>query len=205
MELNESHKNILKYLKWLVEDDVITLRDIGNVVWLDHPQKVQDKLNQLEREKYISRNPFTWGYQVLRDFIDENVFYIPFFWFAQCGNAWKSIIDEYPRKKLPLKKELIQNEPSNYFITRAKWDSMEPLIQNWCFVLIKIQNWFHSDDKVLIVHNGQPKIKQIKEEWGKKFLISLNKEFKNFEIEGYDETHIVWVVKEVFWKNTYQI
>ena len=205
MKINEYHKNILKFLSWLTEDDAITLRDIGNVVWLDHPQKVQDKLNQLESEKYISRNPFTWWYQVLRDFIDENIFYIPFFWFAQCGNAWKSIIDEYPRKKLPLSKELIQNEPANYFITRAKWDSMEPLIQNWSFVLIKVQNWFNSDDKVLIVHNGQPKIKQIKEEWGKKMLISLNKEFKNFEIEDYDETNIVWVVKEVFWKNTYQI
>ena len=53
---------------------------------------------------------------------ESNQIYIPYFGFAQCGNAGKSILeDEYPRKKLPIDQDLInQSETNQYFITRAK-------------------------------------------------------------------------------------
>lgn len=180
-------------------DESISLMDIGRQVNLDHPQKVQDKLDQLERWWYISKSPF-WWYQVIRNFEESNKIYIPFFGFAQCGNAGKSILeDEYPRKKLPLDQDFInQTEINQYFITRAKWDSMEPFIHTWDFVLIKVQNWYQTEDKVLVVHNNQPKIKKIHTIEGKKFLHSLNPEHGDLIIEPYDDINIVGVVKDIF-------
>lgn len=197
MILNSFHKDILKFLAG--NEESISLMDIGKEVWLDHPQKVQDKLDQLEREGYISKSSF-WWYQVIRTNEETNSIHIPFFGFAQCGNAGKSILeDEYPRMKLPINQDLINQAESNkYFITRAKWDSMEPFIHTWDFVLIKIQNWYQTEDKVLVVHNNQPKIKKIQTIENKKYLHSLNPEHGDLVIEPYADINIVGVVKKIF-------
>ncbi len=197
MILNTFHKDILKFLDGM--PDSVSLMDIGTEVWLDHPQKVQDKLDQLERWWYISKSPFGW-YQVIRMPEESNQVYIPYFGFAQCGNAGKSILDdEYPRKKLPIDQDLInQTQKGQYFITRAKWDSMEPFIHTWDFVLIKVQNWYESEDKVLVVHNNQPKIKKIQTIGDQKILHSLNPEHGDLIIELYDDINIVGVVKKTF-------
>ena len=47
MILNTFHKDILKFLEGIT--DSVSLMDIGTEVGLNHPQKVQDKLDQLER------------------------------------------------------------------------------------------------------------------------------------------------------------
>jgi hypothetical protein len=38
---------------------------------------------------------------------------------------------------------------------------MEPFINNGDFVLIKVQEYFNPEDKVLIVNDGLPKIKKV--------------------------------------------
>lgn len=86
---------------------------------------------------------------------------------------------------------------ANYFITKAKGDSMEPFIHSGDLVLIKIQSGYQAEDMVLIVQNQQPKIKRIKEIGAQRFLLSLNKEHKDLELTPFDETHIVGVVKKV--------
>lgn len=135
---------------------------------------------------------------------DDNKIYLPFFGFAQCGNAGKSILDEYPKKKLPIDENIInpmlQNE---YFITRAKWDSMEPFINNGDFVLIKVQEYFNPEDKVLIVNDGLPKIKKVISDWEKVVLRSFNKEYKDFIVDEDSENHVVWIVEKTFPKGTY--
>ena len=105
MILNSFHKNILAYLKDNA-DEAMTLMDIGNKVWLDHPQKVQDKLGQLEKWGFIKRNPF-WWFQVMKISENDDKIYLPFFGFAQCGNAGRFILDEYPKKKLPIDEDII--------------------------------------------------------------------------------------------------
>ncbi len=89
------------------------------------------------------------------------------------------------------------HDVSNYFITKAKGDSMEPFIHSGDLVLIKIQSGYQSEDMVLVVQNQQPKIKRIKAVGEQRFLLSLNKEHKDLELSPFDETHIVGVVKRV--------
>lgn len=200
--LDSQQKKILAFLEFGA-DEAYTLMDIGESVGIDHPQKVQNKINQLENAGYLTRNP-SGIYRVLKHYEEGNQLHIPFFGFAQCGHAGKTILeDEYPRKQIPVPSEYIDTQDTaNYFITKAKGDSMEPFIHSGDLVLIKIQSGYHAEDMVLVVQNQQPKIKRIKAVGEQRFLLSLNKEHKDLELTPFDETHIVGVVKKVLGEET---
>ncbi|MDD5376517.1 MAG: S24 family peptidase [Candidatus Gracilibacteria bacterium] len=195
--LDSQQKKILDFLEFGA-DEAYTLMDIGENVGIDHPQKVQNKINQLENAGYLARTS-SGIYRVLKHYEEGNQLHIPFFGFAQCGHAGKTILeDEYPRKRIPVPQEYIDSyDAANYFITKAKGDSMEPFIHSGDLVLIKIQSGYQAEDMVLVVQNQQPKIKRIKAVGGQRFLLSLNKEHKDLELTPFDETHIVGVVKKV--------
>ena len=202
--LDWRQRDILDYL-YENQQYSMTLADIGEAVGIDHPQKVLDKIDQLIRLGYIAKSPFG-GYQVLRRFEETDQLTIPFFGFAQCWNAGKSILAEYPRKKLEVDKNLInQSEKDSYFITRAKGDSMEPFYYSGDFLLIKVQDWYNPEDRVMIVHNGIPKIKKVLQDGDKLVLRSFNKQFADFVVEPDDDAEIIWVVKARFPKETFSV
>ncbi|MBP7806566.1 hypothetical protein KA057_02695 [Candidatus Gracilibacteria bacterium] len=202
--LDGRQRDILDYL-YDNQEYSMTLADIGEAVGIDHPQKVLDKIDQLIRMGYIAKNPFG-GYQVLRRFEETHQLALPFFGFAQCGNAGKSILAEYPRKKLEIDKNLInESEKESYFITRAKGDSMEPFIHSGDFLLIKVQQGFNPEDQVMVVHNGLPKIKKVLQDGDKLVLRSFNREFGDFIVEPDDSAEIVGVVKKRFPKETFTV
>jgi SOS-response transcriptional repressor LexA len=179
--------------------------DIGEAVGIDHPQKVLDKIDQLIRDGYITKSPFG-GYHVIRVFQDNNQLALPFFGFAQCGNAGKNILLEYPRKKLEVDKSLVSpSEKDQYFITRAKGDSMEPFISSGDFLLIKVQSGFNPEDRVMVVHNGVPKIKKVIKDGDKMVLRSFNKAYGDFIVEHDDDFDIVGVVQKDFPKSTFSV
>lgn len=202
--LNSKQRDILDFLHDN-QEYTTTLMDIGEAVGLDHPQKVQDKIDQLIRGGYIARTPFG-GYQVLKKFDETDQLMIPFFWYAQCGHAGKSILAEYPRKKLEVHQKLVnQSEIDQYFITRAKGDSMEPFIHSGDFLLIKVQSGYNPEDQVMVVHNGVPKIKKVLKDGDKLVLRSFNPAFGDFVVDEDDEAEIVGVVKERFPKGAFAV
>lgn len=195
--LDSHQKKILDFLEF-GEDANYTLMDIGESVGIDHPQKVQNKIHQLEKAGYLTRTA-SGIYRVLRHYEEGNQLHIPFFGFAQCGHAGRTILeDEYPRKRIPVPPEYVDtSDVANYFITKAKGDSMEPFIHSGDLALIKIQSGYSAEDMVLIVQNQQPKIKRIKAVGDQRFLLSLNKAHKDLELSPFDDTHIVGVVKHI--------
>ncbi|MFA6090387.1 MAG: S24 family peptidase [Candidatus Gracilibacteria bacterium] len=195
--LDSQQKKILSFLEF-GGGESYTLMDIGESVGIDHPQKVQNKINQLENAGYVTKTS-SGIYRVLKHYDEGNQLCIPFFGFAQCGHAGKTILeDEYPRKKISVDPEYLDTRDiASYFITKAKGDSMEPFIHSGDLVLIKIQSGYHAEDMVLIVQNQQPKIKRIKAVGDQRFLLSLNKAHKDLELTEFDETHIVGVVKHI--------
>ncbi len=202
--LDGRQRDILDFL-YQNQEYSMTLADIGDAVGIDHPQKVLDKIDQLIRMGYIAKSPFG-GYQVLKRFEETDQMVLPFFGFAQCGNAGKSILAEYPRKKLEInRKHIVESEKDSYFITRAKGDSMEPFIHSGDFLLIKVQSGFNSEDKVMVVHNWLPKIKKVLQDGDKLVLRSFNSDFGDFVVDEDDEAEIVWVVKERFPKDAFVV
>jgi phage repressor protein C with HTH and peptisase S24 domain len=190
---------LIAFFKKNTSEESITLREIASAIWVNHPQTVLNKLNQLVLNGYFIKDN-TW-YRLLRESIQnkfEDIIQIPVFWFAQCGNKGKSVIDEYSQEKIPVTLAFIwTSDVQNCFFVRAKWNSMEPKIQDWDLVLVRQQPNYDPNDFVFIVHNELPKLKKIVKEENNFYLESVNRFFDKVELSKYDETKVIWVVKKI--------
>lgn len=189
---------ILKFLEdkqnsW--EDEWITLKEIWEQVGIDHPQKVSNKLQQLEKKGFLKKWE-NWIYRVIKNQISK-ITYIPVYWFAQCGIRGRKITTEYPKKYYPLESDFVKNWSDVYFGITAKGSSMEPKIEAGDLLIIKQQNTFFENNIVLITHNKEAKIKQIKKKDDIFFLHSLNWKFEDVEILKEDEIEILWILKRI--------
>lgn len=200
--LDTSQKKLLDLLKNSGEIVAsLTLREIGERIGIDYAQWVINKLRQLENKGFIRKDE-QGVYQVLKDPV-EDVFRFPLIGFAQCWNLAETLLDDiteqeripFPTKTLPMGSK---EDLSKFFFTRAKWNSMEPAIYDWDLVLIRIQTSPTESDKVLLVHNGTPKIKYIKSKGSWWYgLVSLNKNIDTLEVVPKDELSVVGVVRLV--------
>ena len=148
------------------------------------------------------------GYRLVRDDAVNkfDIIQLPIFGFAQCGNQGKAVINEYTQERLPVTMAFLgTSDVANCFFVRAKGNSMEPKIQDGDLILIRQQPQYDENDFVFVVHNQLPKLKKIiKQEDGSYRLESVNRFFDTVEIDPYDETKIVGVVKKII-KNHIQI
>ncbi len=110
----------------------------------------------------------------------------------------KNIINEYSQEKIPVTLAFAgTGDVDSCFFVRAKWNSMEPKIQDNDLVLIKQQEHYDENDYIFIIHNELPKLKRIIKQEGRLFLESINRFFTKKEIEKYDKAKVIWVVKKV--------
>lgn len=198
-ELDDIQKALILFFKKNTNEEWITLREIATEIWVKHPQTVLNKLNQLVLKWYFVKDEK--GYRLVRESITDkytDIVQLPIFGFAQCWNQWKAVIDEYTQEHIPVTMAFIWlQDLENCFFVRAKWNSMEPKIQDGDLVLIHQQDHYDPNDFVFVVHNQLPKLKRIikTEEWV--FLQSVNRFFDNVEISPFDETNVIWVVKKI--------
>ena len=193
--LDDIQEKILNYLKEVQDsDENITLQRIWDAVWLNHPQKVLNKIEQLEKKWFISK--INWVYKVVKN-IANDIYYIPIFWFAQCGTKWPEIAEEYPKEYFPYPAKYLKNNNDKLIAVKAKWKSMEPEINSWDLVIVKIQEGFDSSNMVLVSYNNEALIKKIiKEEW-KYFLHSLNNKFEDLQIVDENDVRVIWIVVQI--------
>lgn len=198
-ELDDVQKALILFFKKNTNWEWLTLREIAAEIWVKHPQTVLNKLNQLVLKWYFVKDER--GYRLVRESITDrstDIVQLPIFGFAQCWNQWKAVIDEYTQERIPVTMAFVWLQDLEHcFFVRAKWNSMEPKIQDWDLVLIHQQDTYDENDYVLVVHNQLPKLKKIikTDDWV--FLQSVNRFFDDVEIDPYDETKIVWVVKKI--------
>ncbi len=103
-----------------------SLRDLGKMIGVEHPQKVKHHLQQLEKADRISVDWDKNSVQLLEhEFFDEgpaSFFTIPVLGAANCGEA-TLLAEENPEGLLMISKRMLQ--PSdNLFAVRAVGDSM---------------------------------------------------------------------------------
>lgn len=198
-DLDTIQKALIAFFKKNTNQEGITLREIAHNIWATHPQTVLNKLNQLVLKGYFVKDD--QGYRLIRESITDNlndIVQLPIYGFAQCGNKGKKVVDEYSQEKIPATIAMLGvKDVSQCFFVRAKWNSMEPKIQNGDLVLIKQQPAYDINDYVFVVHNDLPKLKKIIKQDGKLFLESVNRFFDNVEISKYDETKVIGVVKKI--------
>ncbi len=198
-ELDDVQKALILFFKKNTNWEWLTLREIAAEIWVKHPQTVLNKLNQLVLKWYFVKDE-SW-YRLVRESITDkytDIVQLPIFGFAQCWNKWKAVIDEYTQERIPVTMAFVGLQDLEHcFFVRARWNSMEPKIQDWDLVLIHQQESYDPNDYVFVVHNQLPKLKKIikNKEWV--FLESVNRFFDKVEIDPYDETKVVWVVKKI--------
>ena len=198
-ELDDIQKALILFFKKNTNEEGITLREIAAEIGVKHPQTVLNKLNQLVLKWYFVKDER--GYRLVRESITDkytDIVQLPIFWFAQCGNQGKAVINEYTQERIPVTMAFVWlQDLENCFFVRAKWNSMEPKIQDWDLVLIHQQDHYDENDFVFVVHNQLPKLKRIirTDEWV--FLQSVNRFFDNVEVSPFDETNVIWVVKKI--------
>jgi SOS-response transcriptional repressor LexA len=160
---------------------------------------VLNKLNQLVLKGYFVKDEH--GYRLIRESFGDrmnDVIQLPIYGFAQCGNKGKRILEEYSQEKIPVTIAMLGVKDINTcFFVRAKGNSMEPKIQDGDLVLIKQQPSYDPSDYVFVLHNNLPKLKRILKKDGKLYLESVNRFFDNVEVDKYDETKVVGVVKKI--------
>ena len=198
-KLDDLQRRLIAFFKQNTEQEGLTLREIANQVWASHPQTVLNKLNQLVFRGYFVKDD-RW-YRLLREDVEnklDDIVQLPIYGFAQCGNKGKQIIDEYSQEKMPVTIAFIgTNDIKNCFFVRAKGNSMEPKIQDGDLVLIRQQPSYDESDFVFVLHNQLPKLKKIINQNGHYMLESINRFFDKVEIDPYDETKVIGVVKKV--------
>ncbi|MDR0281872.1 MAG: hypothetical protein LBI53_00675 [Candidatus Peribacteria bacterium] len=199
-ELDDVQKALIAFFKKNVHEEGITLREIAAAIGVNHPQTVLNKLNQLVLKGYFVKDEK--GYRLVRESVIDrftDIIQLPIFGFAQCGNQGKAIINEYSQEKIPVTMAFMgTSNIKNCFFVRAKGNSMEPKIQDGDLVLIRQQDHYDGNDHVFVVHNQLPKLKKIiKNEDGTFRLESINRFFDKLEIDPYDETKVIGVVKKI--------
>ena len=198
-KLDDLQRRLIAFFKQNTEQEGLTLREIANQVWASHPQTVLNKLNQLVFRGYFVKDD-RW-YRLLREDVEnklDDIVQLPIYGFAQCGNKGKQIIDEYSQEKMPVTIAFIgTSDIKNCFFVRAKGNSMEPKIQDGDLVLIRQQPSYDESDFVFVLHNQLPKLKKIINQNGHYMLEAINRFFDKVEIDPYDETKVIGVVKKV--------
>lgn len=197
--LDDVQKALIAFFKKNVNEEGLTLREIASEIWVNHPQTVLNKLNQLVLKWYFVKD--NKGYRLVRESVTDrltDIIQLPIFGFAQCGNQGKAVINEYSQEKIPVTMAFIgTSDITNCFFVRAKGNSMEPKIQNGDLVLIRQQDHYDESDFVFVVHNKLPKLKKIIKKDDHFFLESVNRFFDDVEIDAYDETKVIGVVKKI--------
>ncbi len=197
--LDEIQRALIAFFKKNTNNESITLREIAASIWVNHPQTVLNKLNQLVLKWYFIKDES--GYHLIRESIGDqrnDVIQLPIYWFAQCGNQGKKVIEEYTQERIPVTPTMLGiKDPSKCFFVRAKGNSMEPKIQDGDLVLIQQQDSYDQNEYVFVVHNDLPKLKKVVKQNDKRYLESVNRFFDKMEISKFDETKIVGVIKKV--------
>jgi SOS-response transcriptional repressor LexA len=198
-QLDDIQKELIQFFKKNTHQEWITLREIASAIWVSHPQTVLNKLNQLVLRWFFIKD-WNW-YRLIKESMENkftDIIQLPIYWFAQCGNQWKAIINEYSQEQIPVTLAFLGTWSVDWcFFVRAKWNSMEPKIQDGDLVLIRQQSSYDANDYVFVIHNQLPKLKKILKKDDKYYLESVNRFFDKVEIDKYDESKIIGVVKKI--------
>ncbi len=172
--MDESHKEILDFLQKNEWGKHIGLREIAKSTKINHPQKVLNKINQLEKMWYIRKRNDNKGYHIFHDKPIPEFTTIPVYSSLQIGNKWFEESEVKPIKTVKISSDIlwiISNE--EYFFVKIKGNTVIPKIRSEDLILIKKKERMEGK-KHLILHNNKAKIKVLQKIGKQEFFISAN-------------------------------
>ena len=157
---------------------------------------VTQYLEALEKKGHITRNS---GYRSikLRNQTWDNIVNLPILWVANAGTPL-SMAEENDNGVLPISKNLIGGEESNYFVLQVDGTSMNAarvngkVIENGSYVLIKKENHIIDENAIyLFIVNNCATIKKSKREWSNLYLLPVSKDSFHKPIILSDEDDVI--------------
>ncbi|NJS41163.1 hypothetical protein HC766_02150 [Candidatus Gracilibacteria bacterium] len=174
----------------------LTLREIGYEIGVDHPQKIQHHLNQLEKKGYLRKEEKGGGYITLDEPV-KGIINLPLYGMAQCGHS--ELVDITATEKVSLPSKLFNiTNPESMFLVQAQGISMNPRINDGDYILIKKQPQpDYQNQTCLVVHNDTAKIKNLVKTEKSFVLLSSNPNFEPVDVELDDQFLVHGVVKSL--------
>lgn len=193
------HPTQKKLLDMAQEDMLsgLSLREIGGILEINHPQKVKYHLNELEKKGYIKISD-QGSIEYLRS-DKKDIIYLPVYGTAQCGPD-ALLAEENIEQMLPVAPQLFGlSDQKNYFLVRAKGNSMYPKITPGDLVLIESQKEARNDQVILASVDEKLQIKQyMRIDDHTVALKSFNEEYATQIFNEYDEpVYILGIVKNI--------
>ena len=195
MKLHSIQKQLLE----LAREDLIenlSLREIGSLIEINHPQQIKYHLSQLEEKGFIKTSPVSgkidYITSTLKDFLQ-----LPLYGMAQCGSDGVFAEDNV-EETIPFPIQLLKGiQQENLFLVRARGNSMLPKISEGDLVVIQHKNYAHNDDICLVLAEDEPRIKQILHIDSETIALkSFNSDFKT-QILPQEDVHILGEVKKI--------
>lgn len=193
MGLQEKQKELLKLLSDYIEKP-LTIRELQNELELSSPSLVLYHIKQLEKKKYLKRNPSNpKDYKILK-YPTEGTVYINLYGLAQCGPEG-TVLSGDPIDRIPLSSKLLNFSLEDAFMVQALGNSMSPRINEGDFVIAKEQKTAEENDVLICSLDSTVMIKKFSQI--ARLLISINPEYNPIIINEDSEFIIEGVVKSV--------
>lgn len=193
MELHRKQRQLLNILSKNIEAS-LTLEELKEMLDLSSRSLVLHHIRQLEKKKYIKRNPSNPRDYKILNHPDELFKYVNLYGLAQCGPDGTLLTGD-PIDRIPISPKIIDFDIEEAFMVQAVGNSMEPDIHEGDFIIAKMQNDVDKGDIVICSLDGKARIKKYYKEG--KLLISLNSDYDPIKIGRSSEFKIEGIVKSI--------
>ena len=193
MDLHKKQLELLRLLSKNIESP-LTIRKLQTLLNLSSPSLVHHHIKQLEKKKYIRRNPNNpKDYKILND-PEKLIRFVNLYGMARCGPDG-TLLSGDPIDRIQISPKMISFNIEDAFLVEASGDSMEPYIHQGDFVIAKMQNSADNGEIVVCTLDDKVMIKKIYKH--KRLLISTNTKIDPIIIEQGAYFNIEGVVKGI--------
>ena len=199
MELHPKQRQLLDILLKNIEEP-LTLEELRERLELSSRSLVLHHIRQLEKKKFLKRNPSNPRDYKILNHPDELFKYVNLYGLTQCGPNGQLLTGD-PIDRIPISPKLINFNIDKAFMVQAKGNSMEPYIHEKDFIIAKMQNEAENGDIVICSLNGEAMIKKYYKK--DKLLISINAEYDPIKIKRNSDFRIEGIVKSIICSHNY--
>lgn len=177
--LTEKQQNVLDTITEFISKygKSPTIEELKELLGQKSKRGVTQYLEALEKKGFITRGYWFRSIKLWNSIGFQTTLNIPILWYANAGTPLANA-EENDYGVLPISKNIISWDESNYFVLRVEWTSMNKyevngkLIENGSYILInKHESSLNNSDAFLFVVNNSATIKKYKQEGNTVYLL----------------------------------
>jgi len=178
------------------EDSPLTIREIQSLLELSSPSLVYHHILQLEKKKFLKRNPTNpRDYKILND-PDTLLSFVNLYGMAKCGPEG-TLLSGDPIDRIPLSPKIVTFNIEDAFMVKALGDSMSPEIHDGDLIIGKKQQFAENSDIIICTKDGLVLVKKFFQDEKAIMLISINEGYKPIAVNQDSKFVIEGIVKGI--------